>query len=108
MMLKTRMKTNLFWVGLVIVAIGISFGNVYATPQTPNGKSIYERKCSRCHGDDGTPEKRNVPSLKKSDMTDAERIGIITNGEEKMPAFGKKLSKEEIQTVAAYTKSFKR
>src|SRR5688572_10399004 len=102
------MKGNLFWSGMLLVTVGLSFCDTYATPQSPNGKSLYERKCSRCHGEDGTPEKRNVPNLKKSDITDAERIEIITNGEEKMPAFGKKLSTQEIQAVAAYAKSLKK
>ena len=102
------MKRPIFRTIVLFIAISVSLGNIYALPQAANGKAIYERKCSRCHGEDGTPEKRNVPNLKKSDMTDAERIEIITNGEEKMPAFGKKLSREEIQAVMVYTKSLKK
>ena len=102
------MKANLFWSGALLITVGLSFCDTYAAPQTPNGKGLYERKCSRCHGEDGTPEKRNVPNLKKSDITDAERIEIITNGEEKMPAFGKKLSKQEIAAVAAYARTLKK
>lgn len=93
---------------LLSAAAFISFSHALATPQAANGQDIYERKCARCHGDDGTPKKRNIPHLKKSKISDAETIGIITNGEDKMPAFAKKLSAQEIKAVAAYVKEFRK
>lgn len=97
-----------FSLSLLSVTIFVTLSNVFAIPQTINGQEVYERKCARCHGDDGTPKKRGVPNLKKSDLNDAESIDMITNGEDKMPAFGKKLSAEEIKAVAGYIKGFRK
>ena len=99
-------KTVSLWA--LLLTILFSFSNGFAVPKPADGKEVYERKCARCHGDDGTPKKRGVPNLKKSDLTDAQAIDIITNGEDKMPAFGKRLSAEEIKAVAMYVKGFRK
>lgn len=94
--------------GTATIAIAFVFGNLYALPQSPDGKAVYTRKCARCHGDNGEPQKKGVTDLRTSDLTDAEALDIITNGEEKMPAFKKKLTPEEIKAVAAYAKKFRK
>lgn len=95
-------------ISITILAIAFVFNNLNAQTTPANGETIYKRKCARCHGDNGTPKKKGVSPLKESDMTDAETLEIITNGEDKMPAFKKKLSADEIKAVAVYIKIFKK
>ncbi len=97
-----------YLITISVLAIAFAFGNLNAQTPPANGETIYKRKCARCHGDNGTPKKKGVSPLKESDMTDAETLEIITNGEDKMPAFKKKLSSEEIKAVAVYIKVFKK
>ncbi|HTN47491.1 MAG TPA: cytochrome c [Flavipsychrobacter sp.] len=98
-----------FFLILFVCASGAAIVNTYASPQSAKGKDLYERKCSRCHGDDGALQKKGATDLKAdSDLSDAALIRIITAGKKKMPAFGEKLSAAEIQAVAAYTKSLRK
>jgi mono/diheme cytochrome c family protein len=75
-----------------------------------SAKELYARNCANCHGADGkgqtalgrskdVPDLTDVkPSLKKS-------IRVITSGADDMPAFGKKLKKNEITALANYLRS---
>jgi len=96
---------------IAIVFCGVilsAFSTAYSLPQKPDGKELYERKCSRCHGDDGTLEKKGADNLQESVLSDAALTRIITEGKKKMPAFGSKLSTEQIQAIAVYTKSLRK
>lgn len=72
------------------------------------GESVYERKCDRCHGEDGAKGGRGAENLKESRMSDAEIIKIITEGKRKMPGFKDKLSAEDIKSVSAYIKTLRK
>lgn len=74
-------------------------------------KDLYVRNCARCHGADGagqtdTGRKLDVPDLSISgSKTSAAKIArVIAVGEGEMPAFGKKLSKKQIASIAAYVR----
>lgn len=77
----------------------------------PAGKKVFEKgKCAVCHGADGgadTPAgkslgARDLRSDEVQKMSDEELAAIVRDGGDKMPAFGKALSQEEIQKVVAY------
>ncbi len=102
---KMKKTTCIFFLS---AAVFLTLSHAFAASQAVDAQEVYERKCARCHGDDGTPKKRNVPNLKKSDLSDAAAIDLITNGEDKMPAFAKKLSAQEIKAVAIYIKGFRK
>jgi mono/diheme cytochrome c family protein len=74
--------------------------------------------CARCHGADGqsnTPMGKvyDAPNLADAAWWKRERAGdkrlhaSIRDGRGGMPAFGKKLSKEEINALVALVKTFK-
>ena len=75
-----------------------------------DGAAIYKAKCARCHGNDGMShtfdgkmsgaEKLNDPEIVK--MPDADLTTVVTNGKKHMPAFGKKLTADQIASVIAY------
>ena len=75
-------------------------------------RPVYAEHCARCHkidGEGGTVEvlgkKLKVPSLKKGhalDHSDAEFFKQISEGEDAMPAFKDKLSKEQIDGLVRF------
>lgn len=86
------------------------------TPEAVRGKELYLQNCARCHGGDGRGDTPLGKRLQASDLTDPtwqwetsdQRIAeIITNGEERMPAFGRKLSVEDVALVVAHVRTLR-
>jgi mono/diheme cytochrome c family protein len=94
---------------LSAVAFGglLSFGLVlYATEERPS--ALFKEYCAKCHGEDGRADTPKGRQLMAQDMTDAEwqaektdadLIKVVTKGGEDMPPFGKKLTKEQIESL---------
>jgi mono/diheme cytochrome c family protein len=70
----------------------------------------WQTYCSVCHGDDGKGQTeegkkkgaRDLTNAKWQDKVDDARIGrSVTKGHDKMPAFEKKLSADEIKALVA-------
>lgn len=84
--------------------------------QLAQAKTTFNEKCARCHGEDGRGETRSgsmlgVPNFTdekwwQEEKSDERLINSVTNGKDAMPAFGKKLSKEEIVALVAYVRHF--
>jgi len=97
----TRILPALVFGGLV------SFGLVlYATEDHPS--ALFKEYCAKCHGEDGKAQTPKGKQLMAQDFTDAdwqaeetdeELIKIVTRGGEDMPPFGKKLTKEQIESL---------
>lgn len=98
-MSKSRILAVFLFGGLLVLGL-----TLYAKSSHPS--SLFMEYCARCHGKDG---RANTPKGKKlgaRDFTDAEwqaeesdadLIEIVTKGGEDMPAFGKKLTREQIE-----------
>ena len=78
---------------------------------------LYEKKCATCHGKDGQAKTFKAKFNHARNLTDAawqtevsdERIfNSITAGRGKMPAFDKKLTKEQIESLVAHVRSLKK
>ena len=71
--------------------------------------SIYNAKCTACHGKDGkgtsTGKKMGAPSIASLKDGEAEIAAVIANGKGKMTAYKGKLSPEEIDALAKYVKN---
>ncbi|HEX8424398.1 MAG TPA: cytochrome c [Pyrinomonadaceae bacterium] len=85
--------------------------------QLARAQVLYMENCARCHGADGrgqTPMGRAfaVTNLadanwwKRERVSDRRLTAAIRDGRKEMPAFGKKLSKEEIAALVAFVKTF--
>jgi mono/diheme cytochrome c family protein len=84
--------------------------------QLARAKTIFNEKCARCHGADGRGETvvgrmLSVPNFTdedwwKKDARDGRFIESVTEGKNEMPAFGKKLSRQEIRSLVAYVRRF--
>lgn len=79
------------------------------------GEAIFKKNCLMCHHPDKTTKKlgpglkglftlKELPESKKP-LTEELIRDQIVNGTEKMPAFGKKLSSEQIDNLIAYLKT---
>jgi mono/diheme cytochrome c family protein len=86
--------------------------------QLASARVLFIENCARCHGADGRGQTPMGRVFKAKDLTDAgwwkkERVGekrltaSIRDGRNQMPAFGKILSKEEINALVALVKTFK-
>jgi mono/diheme cytochrome c family protein len=73
--------------------------------------ALYKTKCASCHGADGKAsavgkkmgaKDLQDPELKKA--TEAQWIEITTKGKNKMPAYDKKLTADQIKQLVAYMK----
>ena len=88
-----------------------------ALPMSGDVGSLYDKKCAECHGKDGRAKSFRGKHTHARDLTDAqwqeevsdERIyNSISNGKGKMPAFGKKLSDAEINSLIKYVRDLKK
>lgn len=78
---------------------------------------LYTKQCASCHGKDGRSKTIKGKRKHARDLTDRdwqdkvsdERIfNSINNGKGKMPAYGKKLSQEQIESLATYVRALKK
>ena len=73
-----------------------------------DGAAIFGQKCSGCHGGDGSGGigPRLAGGRVVADFPDPQQqIAFVTNGRGGMPAFGQRLSPEEIAAVVDYTRT---
>ena len=82
---------------------------LYATEDHPS--ALFKELCAKCHGEDGTGNTPKGRQLMAQDFTDAgfqaeksdaDLVKIVTKGGEDMPPFGKKLTKEQIETLVKF------
>lgn len=77
------------------------------------GEKVYKAKCAMCHGPAGggntpagkTTKARDLCSDDVKKETDEEWTTIISNGKNKMPAYDRKISADEMKAVIAYMRS---
>lgn len=95
-----------------VMTLGIACGGGDAAVPTPSdpvlaqGQKVFGANCAQCHGKNGNggmgPKLAGVVVAKYPDIADQE--AVIANGKEGMPTFDEKLTAEEIDAVARYTR----
>jgi mono/diheme cytochrome c family protein len=92
---------------LLLMACG---GDDVATPSDPTlarGQQVYRQNCASCHGTKGdggsAPRLAGVVAGRYPNIDD--QIAVIAEGRAGMPAFGERLSQEDMAAVAAYERS---
>ena len=82
-----------------------------------NAAQLFSQNCAKCHGKDGRAKGlkakvagvRNLADTEWQDRVTDERIfNSINNGKGKMPAFGKKLSEADVNSLVNYVRSLKK
>lgn len=110
------MKRKLVRISLCILAIAalINLSALSLWAQNP-AEATFKTKCAACHGADGKGETvmgkklgaHNLGSPDVQTQTDAQLAAIVTKGQNKMPAYGEKISADEIQALVKYIRSLK-
>jgi cytochrome c6 len=103
------MKRFVSW-AIALVAAWLSLTGVAQAADLDNGAKIFNANCAACHAGG-----RNVVNAAKTLQKDAlAQFGMnsvdaikkqVTNGNGAMPAFGGKLSADDIEDVASYVLS---
>ena len=98
--------------GSLAFVAALSLGASAALADGPDGADLFKKKCSVCHGPDGSvspagqklgaPEKLGV---KTAGLTPEQIATVVTKGKEKMKGFEGKLTEDEIKAVAAFAKT---
>jgi len=73
---------------------------------------LYKTKCAGCHGPDGKGETTMGKTLKLRDLasadaqkqSDADLTTLVSAGKNKMPAYGKSLSADQIKSLIGYVR----
>lgn len=95
----------------------LCFGNSEVSAQKSGAAPLYKKNCASCHGNDGQSKSFRGKLVKAQNLTDSawqadvsdEHIfNAISNGRKKMPAFGKKLSEQEMNSLVAYVRGLKK
>ena len=103
----------------VVLLIGGQPANANANVQSPvrSAASLYAKYCASCHGKDGRSKTFKAKFNNARNLTDSEWQGAvsderifnsISNGRGKMPAFNKKMTEAEIETLVLHVRAFKR
>ncbi len=108
------MKRTIIW-----ALIGIFWGTAFlpGVSEAADGRSLYNDKCTLCHGVRGDGKGPAGPTLSPpaTDFTnplywqktnDTKIAGAIQNGAGAMPAFD--LTPDQIKAITSYIKTFKR
>ena len=89
----------------LIAAVGVT---LFAKDKQDAPSALFKEYCAKCHGEDGTGNTPRGKQLMARDFTDldwrsarsdADMIKAVTTGGEGMPAFGKKLTPEQIESL---------
>ena len=95
---------------VVVVVILLAFC-LRAGADEDKGGVTYAARCAVCHGKDGVPKSfaKGSPAFndeawrKGASLESIEKV--VAEGRGRMPAFGNKLTPEEIKAVSAYLKT---
>lgn len=103
------MKTKLPLLALLtVMALAVASSTPAAAGD--DAAATFKAKCAMCHGADATGKtpmgaKFNIRDLTSPDVqkqSDAELATVITKGRNKMPEYGTKLSKDQINDLAKF------
>lgn len=113
--ISSSIRTTVFGTkpALVILALALLF-SAYALAD--GGAEIYKAKCSACHGASGAGDTmlgrnmtlRALGSDEVQRQSDEELASITSRGKNKMPAYDRKLSKDQIAAVVKFIRSLKK
>jgi mono/diheme cytochrome c family protein len=106
MKISSRIVVMLATVGLVWTALQAGTG------PGPDGKKIFNARCSICHGADGSGntssgkkvKAKDLRSAKVQELSDDELLETIRFGLGPMPGFEKKLKPDQMQQVLVYVR----
>jgi cytochrome c6 len=81
-----------------------------------DGAKVFTANCVLCHGADGSGNTTAGKALQAKDLrseevqkqSDATLVDAITNGKGKMPAFGDRISPDDVKSLIVYIRGLKK
>ncbi|MDQ5846780.1 MAG: cytochrome c [Acidobacteriota bacterium] len=111
----------------VVLIFAVTFGAILIGPvqsgevsvsSARSAAQLYSKNCASCHGKDGRAKTlkakfnhaRNLTNSEwQNDVSDERIFNSVMNGKgKKMPAFGKKFSEQEIESLVSYVRALKK
>jgi mono/diheme cytochrome c family protein len=93
-------------IGLKVAASEIPIAGAGSQPRPQQGKAVFERVCSVCHGREGRGDAGPGPSLVPLEKEYNEVLGIVREGTGEMPPIPQeRISDEDVKQIVAYLKS---
>jgi cbb3-type cytochrome c oxidase subunit III len=86
-----------------------------APAKIKEAKRVFKQRCVKCHGSDGTGNTTYGQIVGATNLTDPEwqqrvadrqLVNSIKHGRGQMPAFGEKLTDEQIYSLMSYVRAF--
>ena len=104
------MKRNPIPVFVRAAALGVIALCAVFSQAASGGVSVFKTKCAACHGADGKSDgpvgkKLGAHDLSSTDVqgqSDEQLTEVVTKGKNKMPAYGDKLTKDQIAELVVY------
>jgi mono/diheme cytochrome c family protein len=111
---------------LLLVFLFVAFGVAFASramsgePVNVGARSaaeLYAKNCASCHGRDGRARTFKGKLKHARDLADSEWQGRVSderifnslmNGKGKMPAYGKRFSEQEIDSLVSYVRALRK
>lgn len=105
---KTHKSAKLLILYVLLIRIGyMPTAMAQRPPVEMNGKILFEKNCTGCHGYDGTKGAYGAKNLRKSKLDNDALVKAIGNGNWIMPKWKKRLNPAQIQSIANYIKTFR-
>src|SRR5262245_4310218 len=99
---------------LLVAAMMILMASIHPASQSiEEGRQIYNRSCTTCHGPDGAGGEMGpalgAPGRRYAQATDAQIFEAIKNGIRgtQMPSFGSRMPDADISNVTAYIRGLR-
>jgi mono/diheme cytochrome c family protein len=106
--MSDRLLTTLLAIAILAVAASAGFGQ----SANHSAATIYKTNCVSCHGQDGrgsavgkSLHAADFHSAQVLQQSDAQLAGVIAEGRGNMPAFGPRLSKDQIDALVKYIRT---
>jgi Cytochrome c, mono- and diheme variants len=114
--LRTRLQRTRSWFAGRVSAITLFGLLVSGCALADEGTDTYKKRCAACHGATGAGDtmigkNQKIRSLRSPDVqkqSDDELFNVISKGRYKMPAYDRKLSREQIRELVHHIRSWNR
>ncbi len=103
--------------GVLVFSLCAAFGLVAPPAKADSaGETLFKSKCAGCHGADGKGDTgmgrmfkiRDLGSAEVQSQSDEELTKIISDGKNKMPAYGKSLNAGQIKELVGFIRTLKK
>ncbi|MGY3211978.1 c-type cytochrome [Mucilaginibacter sp. HD30] len=100
-------KSASFITGIFAGAVITCTSQAQNSPNAINGKTLYVKHCTKCHGENGSKGQWGAKDLRKSKLGPEELFNKISAGGWIMPQWRKTFSQAEIEAVGNYVKTLR-